>query len=90
MGKLHMFNSIPLVDQRRIMPELPGKWLCGSICLARLIHIIACVEVERAAALLRSIAKGRQIARAEAVEDTIVFSGTTHADFVTIYNDSEE
>ncbi|EKM60731.1 uncharacterized protein PHACADRAFT_203883 [Phanerochaete carnosa HHB-10118-sp] len=38
-------------------------------------------EVERAAALLRTLAKGKQIARVEAVEDNLVFSDTTHSEF---------
>ncbi|GJE87859.1 formamidopyrimidine-DNA glycosylase N-terminal domain-containing protein [Phanerochaete sordida] len=38
-------------------------------------------EVQRAVNLLRRIAKGRRIAKVAAVEDTIVFSGTTHTEF---------
>lgn len=39
-------------------------------------------EVERAAALLRTLSKGKKITKVEAVEDAIVFSGTTHTEFV--------
>ncbi|KIP01715.1 hypothetical protein PHLGIDRAFT_32472 [Phlebiopsis gigantea 11061_1 CR5-6] len=39
-------------------------------------------EVERAAALLRTLSKGKKIAKVEAVEDTIVFSGTTDTEFI--------
>ncbi|KAJ2933571.1 hypothetical protein H1R20_g3519, partial [Candolleomyces eurysporus] len=38
-------------------------------------------EVERAAKLLRDIAKGKKITRVETFEDSIVFSGTTHQEF---------
>ncbi|KAI0344077.1 hypothetical protein BDW22DRAFT_1427726 [Trametopsis cervina] len=38
-------------------------------------------EVERAAKLLRSIAEGNNIVEVEAVEDTIVYSGTSHQEF---------
>ena len=41
------------------------------------------VEVERAAALLRSVAEGHKIVNVESVEDTIVFSGTTHTEFAS-------
>jgi hypothetical protein len=39
-------------------------------------------EVERAAALLRSIGLNRQIKRVETAEDKIVYAGTTHDAFV--------
>ncbi|KAI0063211.1 AtMMH-1 [Artomyces pyxidatus] len=38
-------------------------------------------EVERAAALLRSIALNKRIEKVQTTEDTIVFSGTTHDEF---------
>ncbi|KII94399.1 hypothetical protein PLICRDRAFT_36669 [Plicaturopsis crispa FD-325 SS-3] len=38
-------------------------------------------EVERAAALLRSVAVSKTIVSVETVEDTIVFTGTTHTEF---------
>jgi len=47
-------------------------------------------EVERAAALIRSIGTGKRIKKVETVADTIVFSGMTHEDFVCFFiaNDS--
>ncbi|KAL7285833.1 hypothetical protein ACG7TL_000942 [Trametes sanguinea] len=39
-------------------------------------------EVERAAKLLREVATGKAIIDVEAVEDTIVFSGISHTEFV--------
>ncbi|OSD05801.1 AtMMH-1 [Trametes coccinea BRFM310] len=39
-------------------------------------------EVERAAKLLREVATGKTIMDVEAVEDTIVFSGISHTEFV--------
>jgi hypothetical protein len=39
-------------------------------------------EVERAAALLRSIGLNRQIKRVETTEDKIVYAGATHDAFV--------
>ena len=41
-------------------------------------------EVERAAALLRSIALGKQITRVETLQDDIVYANTTHDAFVGI------
>ena len=38
--------------------------------------------MERAAKLLRDIAQHNEISDVEAVEDTIVYSGTTHDEFV--------
>ncbi|KAJ6626922.1 AtMMH-1 [Mycena sp. CBHHK59/15] len=38
-------------------------------------------EVERAKKLLNTVAVGKVIEKVETVEDTIVFSGTTHSDF---------
>jgi formamidopyrimidine-DNA glycosylase len=40
-------------------------------------------DVERAAKLIRDTAKGRVIQRVETKEDTIVFSGVSHDDFVS-------
>jgi hypothetical protein len=39
-------------------------------------------EVDRAKNLLNTVAAGKRIEKVETVEDTIVFSGTTHEDFV--------
>ena len=40
------------------------------------------VEVERAAKLVRDIALGNRIVDAETIEDSIVYSGTSHHEFV--------
>ena len=47
-----------------------------------LLYYISSTEVERAARLLRDIAKGKKIVNVDSNEDTIVFSGITHAEFV--------
>jgi hypothetical protein len=41
-------------------------------------------EVERAAALLRSIGLGKQIKRVETLQDDLVYANTTHDAFVRI------
>jgi hypothetical protein len=41
-------------------------------------------EVERAAALLRTIGLNRQIKRVETAEDKIVYAGVTHDAFVCL------
>lgn len=38
-------------------------------------------EIQRAASIIKQVANGRTIKRVEAVEDKIVYSGTTHDDF---------
>ncbi|PVG02124.1 hypothetical protein CPB86DRAFT_772765 [Serendipita vermifera] len=40
-------------------------------------------EVERAAGLIRSVAKGKKIVQVETVEDTIVYNGITNEEFLT-------
>ncbi len=40
-------------------------------------------EVERAAKLLRDIAQHNEIIDVETTEDTLVYSGTTHTEFVS-------
>lgn len=42
------------------------------------------IEVERAARLLKQFALGREIQKVETNEDSIVFSGTSHNDFVRV------
>src|SRR6266702_6449148 len=54
--------------------------LSGHILLAHPARRPA--EVERAAALLRSIALGKQIKRVETLQDDIVYANTTHDAFV--------
>lgn len=39
-------------------------------------------EVQRAASIIKQVAKGHLIRRVETSEDKIVYSGTTHNDFV--------
>ena len=41
-------------------------------------------EVERAAKLLRDISKGKKVVDVDTTEDTIVFAGVTHEEFVRI------
>lgn len=43
-------------------------------------------EVERATALIRSVACGKVIVRVETSEDTIVYTGTDHTEFVRAHN----
>jgi formamidopyrimidine-DNA glycosylase len=38
--------------------------------------------VEKAVGLINTVAAGKRIEKVEAIEDNIVFSGTTHDDFV--------
>jgi hypothetical protein len=42
------------------------------------------IEVERAAALLRSIGLNKQITRVDTAEDNIVYAGTTAEEFVCL------
>lgn len=63
------------------MPELPG----GTIL--NLSHEVLTdhePEVERAAALIRSIALGKRIVDVDSVQDDIVYSGITHTEFVRV------
>ena len=57
--------------------------LSGHILLAYLAWRPA--EVERAAALLRSIALGKQIKRVETLQDDLVYADTTHDAFVGFF-----
>ena len=41
-------------------------------------------EVERAAKLLRDISKGKKVVEVDTTEDTIVFAGVTHEEFVRV------
>jgi hypothetical protein len=47
---------------------------------------VRCKEVERAASLIRSVASGKDIVAVDTQEDTIVFTGTTHEEFVSPVN----
>ena len=68
------------------MPELPGRRIY-SVSRGRLAH--NATEVERAAALIRSLALGKIIVEVDTVQDDIVFSGITHTEFVrTIRQDT--
>jgi hypothetical protein len=60
------------------MPELPGE---GSLSIVRKITKVH-IEVERAARLLRKFAKNNLITQVDTTEDVIVYSGTTHHQFV--------
>lgn len=42
------------------------------------------IEVERAASLTREIAQDRVIERVETTEDSLVYSGITHEEFVRV------
>ncbi|KAI0700424.1 hypothetical protein BC835DRAFT_1449548 [Cytidiella melzeri] len=63
------------------MPELPGQ---SYFILILSLHstAITSTEVERAAKLLKGIAKNNEVVDVQASEDTIVYSGTTHQEFV--------
>ena len=67
------------------MPELPGEFVLSSLRVSSKADLISCVcaEVERAAKFLRDISLGKKIVKVDAVEDAIVFSGTTHEQFVS-------
>jgi hypothetical protein len=63
------------------MPELPGRKLFVFLAPKELTRAV--VEVERAARLLNVLGTGKEIAKVETVEDTIVYSGVTSAEFVS-------
>jgi formamidopyrimidine-DNA glycosylase len=42
--------------------------------------------VEKAAEVIRTIGKGRKITHVDALEDTIVYSGTTNTEFVSDFS----
>ena len=63
------------------MPELPGGTILNLLHEALANHE---PEVERAAALIRSIALGKRIVDVDSVQDDIVYSGITHTEFVRI------
>lgn len=52
--------------------------------LKTVLKLTVALEVERGAKLLRDVAKGKRITQVESFEDTIVFAGTTHEEFVRI------
>jgi hypothetical protein len=69
------------------MPELPGQ--CLSLLLVKSIQMkflltlhASSTEVERAAALLRSIGLNKRIEGVVTAEDKIVYAGTTGEEFV--------
>jgi hypothetical protein len=67
------------------MPELPGQSINIFFPFrSPQTHfpVLLPSEVERAAALLRSIGLNRQIKRVETTEDKIVYAGVTHDAFV--------
>jgi hypothetical protein len=68
------------------MPELPGQCSLHQHfsfrSLPAHLPVLLLSEVERAAALLRSIGLNRQIKRVETAEDKIVYAGATHDTFV--------
>jgi hypothetical protein len=66
------------------MPELPGQFLFlfGNLYGGLTLHVGCAIEVERAAALLRSIGINKQIKRVDTAEDNIVYAGTTAEAFV--------
>ena len=72
------------------MPELPGTFLqppafgmmLGQSDDGRLVI----TEVERATKLLRDISKGKKVVDVDTTEDTIIFAGVTHEEFVRVLN----
>ncbi len=48
------------------------------------------LEVERAVRLLNEVGAGKKIIKVETTEDTIVYSGTTHSEFVSLHLSSYE
>ena len=65
---------------RSVLPGLPYDNFFRR--LSAHLSVLLAIEVERAAALLRSIGLDRQIKRVETAEDKIVFAGATHDAFV--------
>lgn len=55
-------------------------------------HDVTCakhgLEVEKAAKLLRDTAVGKIVTKVETIEDTIVYTGTDHLQFVRILSSS--
>lgn len=67
------------------MPELPGASLSPwRYSAGRLVPVDVFPEVERATKLLRGVAVSKTIVDIEAAEDTIVFSGNSHTEFVRL------
>jgi hypothetical protein len=62
------------------MPELPG--IRTPDVLSNIVTETP-TEVERAAKLLRTVATGKSITRVQTVEDLLVYSGTSHDEFVS-------
>ena len=50
-----------------------------------LVLLNLCVEVERAVGIILSFGSGKRIEKVNTVEDKIVFSGTTHEEFVGFF-----
>ncbi|KAG6371622.1 hypothetical protein JVT61DRAFT_9335 [Boletus reticuloceps] len=63
------------------MPELPGKHTAPSLIRWSNWRRL---EVERAVALIRSVAKGKLIHHVDTFEDELVYSGLTHHQFVRL------
>lgn len=68
------------------MPELPG--MISHVSHIEIIHLgltsfISRKEVERAARLFHERGNGKIISKIETTEDTIVYQGTTHSEFVS-------
>ena len=70
------------------MPELPGTLLQPPVFGMMLGQSddgrLMITEVERAAKLLRDISKGKKVVEVDTTEDTIVFAGVTHEEFVRV------
>ena len=62
------------------MPELAGER--KSLRRTQTECTETVTEVERAAALIRNLGKGRKIDRVETTEDRIVYGDLPHEDFV--------
>ena len=62
------------------MPELAGER--NSLMRTQHEYTETVTEVERAAALIRNLGKGRKIDRVETTDDRIVYGDLPHEDFV--------
>ena len=62
------------------MPELAGD--CNLLRRTHYACTETAAEVERAAALIRNLGKGRKIDRVETTDDRIVYGDLPHEDFV--------
>lgn len=62
----------------------PNSLVSCSLTVIYFITKIYLVEVEKAAEVIRTIGKGRKIVHVDALEDTIVYSGVTNTEFVSI------